>query len=115
MKPKPLESLNHLTVPVAIYSFLFAKCRDISGRDEAGHDDQGRELTASTDATSRTRPGAAVRVQIRCLKITAAGSIPPRAARSTFRWGKGPAPAGGGTTFGPMPNLSATSTSASRR
>src|SRR2546430_10718877 len=50
MKPKPLESLNHLTVPVAIYLFPITRCRDETGRDEAGHDDQGRELTATTDA-----------------------------------------------------------------
>jgi len=77
MKPKPLESLNHLTVPVAIYSFLFTKCRDVSGRDQAGHDDQGRELTDGHDG----------RVQIRCLKITAGRSIPPALAASTRRWG----------------------------
>src|SRR4029078_9117073 len=55
MKPKPLESLNHLTVPVGM-SFLPFMCRDDSGRDEAGHDDQGRDLTA-TDSTRVLRCG----------------------------------------------------------
>jgi hypothetical protein len=44
MKPKPLESLNHLTVPVAM-DLLPLMCRDDSGRDEAGQDDQGSDLT----------------------------------------------------------------------
>jgi hypothetical protein len=38
MKPKPLESLNHFTVPVAITVYLYEKPRE-SGRDEAGHEE----------------------------------------------------------------------------
>src|SRR3990170_7259714 len=46
MKPKPLESLNHFTVPVAITDFLQLTAATRSGRDEAGHDDprEGIEL-----------------------------------------------------------------------
>src|SRR6266850_2150694 len=47
MKPKPFESLNHFTVPVAIYLRPSTESRDKAGRDEAGHDNQGRELTAT--------------------------------------------------------------------
>src|SRR4051812_19623447 len=42
MKPKPLESLNHFTVPVAIYLSLKLYRRDKSGRDYAGDEESSR-------------------------------------------------------------------------
>jgi hypothetical protein len=46
-------------------------CRDDSGRDEAGHDDQGSDLTATGERRKRLRASACaaavVLVQIRCL------------------------------------------------
>src|SRR3954469_9190226 len=70
MKPKPLESLNHLTVPVAIADSYLRNAATISGRDEAGHDDQGRDLAAiheSCDELLRELRERCCEVQIRCL------------------------------------------------
>jgi hypothetical protein len=52
MKPKPLESLNHFTVPVAIYLLPSTDGRDKSGRDEAGHDDprEGNRTAPAEDS-----------------------------------------------------------------
>jgi len=36
MKPKPLESLNHLTVPVAIYFFLLLNVATNPGATKPG-------------------------------------------------------------------------------
>src|SRR3954449_2977240 len=36
MKPKPLESLNHFTVPVAIYSFLLPNAATNPGATKPG-------------------------------------------------------------------------------
>src|SRR5580765_8580547 len=53
MNPKPLESLNHLTVPVAM-SFHPWNCNSCARLSESrcGHDDRGRELTATWTAAS---------------------------------------------------------------
>jgi hypothetical protein len=45
-------------------------CRDNSGRDEAGHDDQGSDLTATRSGARKARTlfaAAVLLVQIRCL------------------------------------------------
>src|SRR2546422_6081447 len=54
MNPKPLESLNHFTVPVDIFNFLLYR---LSGgtRPETGKG-SGRELTATSE-TARKRFG----------------------------------------------------------
>src|ERR671936_1982524 len=48
MKPKPFESLNHFTVPVAML-FPFHSCARLSEL-RGGHDDQGRETTGTGTA-----------------------------------------------------------------
>src|SRR5215212_7853410 len=48
MNPKPFASLNHLTVPVAICQFPFSD-PDMPSRKRVS-EDQGRELTATSDA-----------------------------------------------------------------
>jgi len=59
MKPKPLESLNHLTVPVAISVLPFAEAATKPGAAKTGHDDQ-REVncTATRNVLRTTVRGA---------------------------------------------------------
>jgi len=64
MKPKPLESLNHFTVPVAITVYLYEKPRE-SGRDGAGHEESRVGCTATTSAALEA---AMKGRQFRCLK-----------------------------------------------
>src|ERR671927_206407 len=50
MKPKPLESLNHLTVPVAIYSFLLRNAATNPGATKPGTTIEEGNWAATTDA-----------------------------------------------------------------
>src|SRR2546421_4425983 len=50
MNPKPLESLNHLTVPVAMCAIPFFNY-ETNPSPVGGHDIQERELTATTGTT----------------------------------------------------------------
>jgi hypothetical protein len=45
MKPKPLASLNHLTVPVAMRSFLAMILMNMERAVARGDENQGLELT----------------------------------------------------------------------
>src|SRR2546421_9820058 len=51
LKPKPLESLNHFTVPVAMFFPLLKKSCFCARQSELrfGHDVQGRESTAASE------------------------------------------------------------------
>src|SRR3954469_9773440 len=71
MKPKPLESLNHLTVPVAISVTSSYECRDKSGRGQTGHHDQGEVNCTATRYVLRRRTSlrTAAEVQFRSCSI----------------------------------------------
>jgi hypothetical protein len=62
MKPKPLESLNHFTVPVAIADFLSADAATIPGATKPGMTiEEGSDFHYESCCELR------VRMQIRCL------------------------------------------------
>src|SRR5712692_10950800 len=59
MNPKPLESLNHFTLPFGMSCSIPCTYYETNPSPVSGHDHQGRELTATTDAACGGGEGTA--------------------------------------------------------